>query len=400
MNPGTEEIRRARDYEAIKPLVELCKAGKLFQIQEWISAGKPVNPPPIPDKGQRPKSPLDVAIERGFHSLVQVLLKAGAAIEPEGWGSPMNKALEMRRLDVVQLLVEHGYDPRTVDMDRVFDSWDPEIMTFFIERGADIETGRPLAYAFSNRIRTALRIYKQYVKQFPSLQEQANIALRHHCKEGNQKWISLMLWLGADPYKPGSDACDEEPDDEDEGLSALEYAALYDHFEIFETKQIRANPTHPYLCRTLRYMCSGRGVEMMKQLLENGLDPNDQDNGGCSAIQGCLNGMSWSFRIDPWGLERDRKNIDTERSRDGMKAIHLLVKHGARWLPVDKDEISDVRRSLLKLSPDYTAELIWIMWKYKACVLGTAEALLRTPAIKRHVSEHRKRLQEILSSWS
>ena len=34
----------------------------------------------------------------------------------------------------------------------------------------------------------------------PAVREQANIALRYHCKEGNVKWIALMLWAGADPY--------------------------------------------------------------------------------------------------------------------------------------------------------------------------------------------------------
>ena len=33
-------------YDEIKPLIDLCKAGKLFDVQEWITSGKPVNPPP------------------------------------------------------------------------------------------------------------------------------------------------------------------------------------------------------------------------------------------------------------------------------------------------------------------------------------------------------------------
>src|SRR5262245_24502196 len=207
---------RAADQDAIAPLIELCKAGRLFEVQEWIACDKPVNMPPPPSKGTRPRSPLDYAIERGFHSLVQVLLEAGAVQEPEGYRSPMEKALAARRVDIVRLLVEHGFDPKAVDMGQVFATWDPKIMEFFIDRGADVHTSHPFARAFCDRIRTALSVYKKYRARDESLQEQADIALRHHCYEGNLKWVSLMLWAGADPLTEGTDVPGEMPD-EDEG---------------------------------------------------------------------------------------------------------------------------------------------------------------------------------------
>lgn len=127
------EIKRACDAASIAPLIDLCKAGRLFDVQEWIAQGKPINPPPIPPKGARTKSPLEFAIERGFHSLVQVLLEGGAVLEPASYDSPMNKALRARRFDIVQLLVEHGFDPKNVDMHEVFATWDSHIMEYFID---------------------------------------------------------------------------------------------------------------------------------------------------------------------------------------------------------------------------------------------------------------------------
>lgn len=157
---------RAKCADEIRPLLELCKLGQLFDVQEWIASGKPINAPPIPAKGRRCKTPLDYAIAAGFHSLAQVLLENGAVIEPDGYYSPMNRALEMRRFDLVKLLVAHGFDPKKVDMQRVFDTWDPEIMEYFIELGADVETGNPFAYAFSSRIRTVLSVFKKYRERF------------------------------------------------------------------------------------------------------------------------------------------------------------------------------------------------------------------------------------------
>ena len=390
MTTTQPEIKRAPDCEAIAPLIELCKAGRLFEVQEWIAAGKPVNPPPIPTKGNRARSPLEISIERGFHSLVQVLLRAGAVQQPQGYDCPMNRALRARRLDIAQLFVEHGFDPRLVDMKEVFATWDPQIMAYFIERGADIQQGNPFAFAFCNRIRTALRLFKDCRERVPDLQEQANIALRHHCKEGNLKWVSLMLWAGADPYKPGSENPDEVPDEEDHGLSALGFAAIYRHFEVFELKPIRSKEANPQAGSILSFLTTGDGLTALKRLLEKGVNPNDQENGNCSAIQSCLNELGWARHFSySWERDTNGRNLDTRDSRDRLKAIHLLAKHGAKWVPQGKYEMSSARRSLVYLKPDYTVEFAWIMSKYKACSLEHLQELLRTPTIKAHIAGHR-----------
>jgi hypothetical protein len=393
------EAHRAKDYDQIRPLIELCKAGKLFEVQEWIAAGNPVNPPPLPTKGQRGKTPLEVAIEHGFHSLIKILLQAGAVQEPDDYRSPMNSALSMRRMDIVTLLVEHGYDPRSVDMRRVFDTWDPGIMEYFIERGAEAEEGNPFAYAFCSRIKTAFRVYKQYRDRFPTLREQANTALRHHCKDGNLKWVSLMLWAGADPYAPGPQDWDDEPDPEYGGSSALELAARYNHFEIFGIRQLRLDPKHPGMKETIYSLCDDEGFPILKKLLAGGMDPNDGQTGGCSVIQSLLHSMDWDFSRFSWDRDRSTGLLDTENAREKLKAIHLLAKHGAKWIPKEKRDINSARRSLLKLKPDYTVEFVWLMSKFKACSREQVQALIGSPTMKRHIAQHGQRLHELLSSW-
>lgn len=393
------EPTRAPDAASIAPLTELCKVGRLFDVQEWVALGKPVNPPPIPAKGARVKSPLEVAIERGFHSLVEVLLRAGALQEPGGHVSPMNRALRARRLDNVQLLVEHGFDPKTVDMNEVFASWDPHVMEYFIERGADIESGHPFAHAFCERIRTALRPFKTCRQRVPAIQEQANIALRHHCKEGNLKWVSLMLWAGADPLEPGPETPGEQLVEDDEGLSALGYAALYDHLEVFDLKPVRAKLKGANRVDFFRYLNKREGVNVLKRLLEQGIPANDGEAGSCSLIGSFIQSMSWSYEPYSWGRDDSAaRKIDTPDARDNLKAIHLLAKHGGKWRPTDKSEINYARRSLLKLTPDYTIEFVWIMSKYKACALEPIQSLLSTPTIKSHTVAHAARLRELMSA--
>jgi hypothetical protein len=82
-----------------------------------------------------------------------------------------------------------------------------------------------------------------------------------------------------------------------------------------------------------------------------------------------------------------------------MKAIHLLAKHGARWVPKDKTEITSARRSFLQMTPDYTMEFVWIMSKYCACELAPITELLGTPTMKTHTANHRPRLSQILERW-
>ena len=74
----------------------------------------------------------------------------------------MQHALWDESLDLVELLVDHGADYHSIDMEDVFDTWQPDIMRWFIENGADVETGNPLAQALCNRIRTALGIFRSY----------------------------------------------------------------------------------------------------------------------------------------------------------------------------------------------------------------------------------------------
>lgn len=382
-------MKRSETYEEIKPLIELCKAGKLFEIQEWISSGKPINGPSS-TSGYRRKSPLEVAIDLGFHSLVKVLLEGGADINDPRY-NPLQQVLWDKRLDILELLVEHGADYMSINMNDVFEAWEPEIIKWFIERGADVETGNPLAYALCNRIRTALGIFKTYKDRFPSFQEQVNIALRHHCREGNLKWVSLMLWAGADPYSKGPAYCDEEPDPEND-QNALEIAADYEHFEIFNLKKIRLDPENPELKKLLLEACCAKKSEFLEKLLEIGFKPEEYENVGSPLIQALLTRLDWSFNFNSWQMWRasrvQKKNLDTDGAREKIKMIHILAKHGVKWDPEDKAYIADARRSLLKMAPDYTVEFIWIMSKYNACKRKDIEELIRTPSIRSILRQH------------
>ncbi len=391
-------MKTAQNSEEIKPLIDLCKAGKLFEVEEWIASGKPVNLPLVRDKKGPRQSPLQIAMELGFHSLVKVLIEGGADLNEPRY-PPLEHAIWKRRLDLVELLIKAGLNVRSMDLANVFESWNPEIVKYFIEQGADLENGNPVAWALCSKIRPALGLLKTYQDRFPGLQAQADIALRRHCWDGNQKWVALMLWAGADPYTRGPDSPGEDSDP-DEHLSALEIAAFHGHLEIFKMKAIRLDPKHPDAPRLLKYATYAESAEVLSHLLGKGFDPQLCEGKGSSLIYSILSGMSYDWDWNPFsGGKRKDKDLDTQRTREKIKMVHLLARNGARWEPKNQLEINHVRRSLLKMTPDYTTEFVWIMSKYKACSKETIEGLFRTAPIRLLVQKHQARLNQLIAAF-
>ncbi|VTT98785.1 unnamed protein product [Gemmataceae bacterium] len=391
------EPKRAATVDEIRPLVELCRAGRLFDVQAWIAAGKPVNVPPRFDRRSNLKAPLEEAMASGFHSLVQVLLQAGAVGTDGDLNRPLGLALRMRHHDFVTLIVESGFEPADADMTEVFETWDSALMEYFVERGADVETDRPLAWALCHRIQTALSVLKKYRDRFPSFREQANVALRHHCVEGNMKWVSLMLWAGADPYAPGAHRWDDEPDADDPGASAVELAASYGRFEVFDLKGARLDPKHPVTQKVAESLCDGKGLTRLTKLIDAGLPANG--TGGTSLVRAVLERLDWGSWWRNLNPSFGDGGHDSHESRERMKTLRLLVERGGRWSPQDAREIGGVRKRLLKMKPEYTAELVLIMTRHRACEKSTVETLLRTPAMKSHVARLESRITKLLDSW-
>ncbi len=167
-----------------------------------------------------------------------------------------------------------------------------------------------------------------------------------------------------DPFAKGAENPDDDPDP-DEDLCALEYAALYGHFDIFKLKQIRLDPNHSISEELMRWACRADTADFLKELIKNGFKPDGYENSGSSLIQACISNMGWTF---DFYSSRQRKDIDNSESREKIKMIYLLAEKGAKWMPGDRYEVNDARRSLLKMKPDYTVEFIWIMSKFSASI--------------------------------
>jgi hypothetical protein len=96
-------------------------------MQAWIAAEKPL----YANEGRR-SDVLAIAVASGFHSMVEVL--AAAWPDSKSLNKALQQAADMRRADLVWLLLEHGADMRAVFLWSVAGCYDKELMRYFLER--------------------------------------------------------------------------------------------------------------------------------------------------------------------------------------------------------------------------------------------------------------------------
>src|SRR5882724_4549482 len=136
-------------------LRQLCREGRLYDVERWIADGKPLQlAPEAILKGTRPKTALQIALESGQHSLASLLLRSGYRLELERC-APLDMALQARRWDLFDLLLEWGADLKSVDVYTALNTYNVELYERFRAAGYDLterhEIGAILGHGTRNR---------------------------------------------------------------------------------------------------------------------------------------------------------------------------------------------------------------------------------------------------------
>lgn len=376
---GTILVRRAEllTVEEARTLVDLCRAGKLYEIERWIASGRSIRTPASVKKG-----PLRIAIDLGFHSLVELLVRAESCQEAKD--EALSDAVSKRRLDIVQLLVTHGAQVKTVPLVNVLLAWDPAIIRFFLENGADVVTGSPFAVAFGEKVRTVLRPYVEHKKAHPelatNLQEQADRALRHFSHAGDLKWISLMMWARANPRTRGPTLDDRYENDPECHTTALQEACYAGNLEVLT--KLKPDPNRDDLSELLGCAAVSRSKDLIHYLLGLGANPNAKTNGGSSALDRCL----WHLGFDDIDAFRNKRLASRYAVQGTLECIRELVERGAVWRPEDRSEMNSVRQTLYKCEPAVTVDVVKLLAQHRACPEDTLEQLLAPPRMREHLS--------------
>jgi hypothetical protein len=321
--------RREALPDDLKKLCSLCRAGKLFAVQEWIKTGRRFQMP----AGNFSTSPLRMSIGRGFHSLVEVLLQAG--ISQDEKDDALALAVSERDVDLVELLAQYGADVRSIETDEVFWSRSPQIIRWFLDHEMDLETNQAIAKAFRDKQREFLGIYMGLRDRVPSARKQAAMALRHHAEDGNLKWVSLLLWAGADPRLRVLHIDDrgwDEPDEE----TALNAAILYGRVEIVEKMEVK--PERDNVTALLDQHFIYPKPELIELLLSKGADMAHVSQ----PIESVISSFCWSQ--DP------TFSLNPTRAEEALRCMELLGANGLRWAPTDGWRITRLRKTLSRIS--------------------------------------------------
>lgn len=372
-----------------KELLRLCKAGRLFDVQNWIASGKSLCVP-----SDLRTTPLKVALDTGFHSLVEVL--AQNEQNQELRNRALLHSVSLKRLDFIQLLVSHGADLRSVPFIEVLRIWEPNIIRFFLDHGADCIQGSPFAVAFGERIRTAIGAWREcrekYSEVAAQLQEQADRALRHFCEKEDLKWVSLLMWAGADPRSSGPTLDDDDEDlDDSEQSTAFAAAAYAKNLQIL--KRLKPEVEQDDVDKLLTKATAFGRVDVVRYLLELGAKPNDKLNGGSAALDRCL---STSLRCESFRITSHWHGSSSKASTysvsQTLDTFALLLDRGALLRPDNDKELAWVRRSLYECEFYVTLKVVEGLVKRAACTQETIHNLLRTPAMKKHLAPVARKL--------
>lgn len=341
---------RSAIHNELKALLRLVEAGKLFAVQDWIKSGKPLR---LPDGNQPKTSTLYAAVESGFHSLVEELLRAG------GWSAPeLSAALDLarstRRFDLAELLGQRGARPKPMDFETSCDKLDLFMMERQLRAGTNPNDGNVFAQVLdSKKARPLLGFFRQFRDEFPALEDQAALALAEAVKQRQVRWVALLAWAGADPFRPvPNDLSSPFPVDPEDCTTAAQEAAWINNPEILKVLHLKPTPAQALdLLSTLSYRHDAKFFQHLLGIIPQALI-NDTPRASSKVLESLV------------GQHPHRNFItnvpDEKANAENLQCLELLLNAGARWNPPPED-IRSARRNLIAHDPRYIVQLLRLL---------------------------------------
>src|ERR1700722_14543642 len=103
----------------------LLREGRLYEAEAWLKADKPAQY----DHRNVRCTPIGIAVDTGFHSVLELLLRNGFAPTPKH----LSMAVSRGKPGLVKLLLDHSADVRWMNFGQVVYWPHPEVLKMFIE---------------------------------------------------------------------------------------------------------------------------------------------------------------------------------------------------------------------------------------------------------------------------
>ena len=370
--------RRPPLPEDMKELRRLVREGKLFAVQKWIADGKRTF-----DPDSAWSSPFEIAVDTGFHSMVELLLQQG--VDKEERNYMLERAVGDGNFELIKLLVEYGADPKCVDFEEVCRTGHPFIIKFFIDLGIDAETDQPFARALCYPKHRYLGVYMRYRNKFPSFKRQLNLALRHLAREGNLKWVSLLMWAGGDPHLHLPDIGEKPCPRTD--TSALEEAVHMDRQEIVD--RIGIDPKRDNVDRMFELACLLGHTKIAEKLVAAGANPLGKNDSG-EPMRSAMVRLEWDME--------ERYGVRSEfAAQKALEAVVRLADLGARWRPTGS-ALRRFRRNLYFFDLTFSENMVRTLHHHKVCAPEALLKLITAPKMKTYLGYRRAGLVDLIHS--
>jgi hypothetical protein len=354
----------------------------LFALQRWVAEGKSLTLP-----SQYRHSLLRISVDTEFHSLIEFLLQHEN--EQARKDEVLREACWRDAPALMRLALDYGAAVDAIPFQDVIETWDRDIVQLVLDRGADVVTNAPFARAFKRRIKAILGIFLDCKRARPdlaaALQEQADMALRQACQDEDLKWVSLLMWLGADPRSKGlpTDYLEDKDiaDDPTSQESALQMACSSRKLAILQ--RLKPDPKVDNLSELMAAAASIMTTpETVAYLVKLGAHVNDKADGGSTVLNACLRNFGWRESVwdAPYGAYRQR-TVPGSCLSQSLGALEFLLKNGARWTP-DERSIGEARRSLYRIDGEGVATLIDLLRTHGACSDAALQELVKTPKMR------------------
>ncbi len=375
--PETTQCVTTSNRGEIEDLLRLCREGKLYEVETWIRAGRPIQLSANVSPRRATTSPLEIAIESGNHSLALLLLANGYDPDAEDV-SPLDQALEDRRWDLVDLLLDWRADPRRVALESLFGTYRTDLFERFAAAGVDFAEGHALAYALAEHTsnKPLYGFTKRHRGDNSRIQSELNSALVDLAANGNAKGVHLCLWAGANPHAPARSlryavGNDDDVQDDGSGEADLDdgrfigFSAIYEacsggHVEIL--RRLRPDPAEDDFDDLY---CTARNTAVLRILVE--IKPPDDPE---RVIRSCLTRLGWSFSA--W---------------ESLYLLEELFRIGLRMRAFDPDTVAAMRRTMLKLPRETFVRVMKILATGDNCSPEFLAELARTPAFRAKMQE-------------
>jgi hypothetical protein len=359
-NPALQTSRAAKSIEELFPIVAFSRAGDLESVKAWIDSGAPLNRP----LGKRTKhqSPLQIAIDKGFLTLTEVLLNGGA--DPKA-DEALKLAVRRGRTDIAKLLLSRGTSVSDVSFWEVCFSNNVEMVRLFLDGGADPVTGSPFFDALTHVLQPLLGLFKELLAGDPRFQAQADATLAYYVAHKNPRGVALLVWAGARPDAE----CPTESEEITE--SPLELAARSGDLAILKSMKPERYPS--MLPRLIRAASADTSQELLKYLLLIGAPINDEPDGTSSLLRMAL------WRVDLHSSPRYGGHPDSHRADQTIAVVEDLLAKGAKFPPM---EVREIRSNLKSVSQERLIRLIGILQKGAAFPAGTLLEVISTAKFK------------------